>query len=128
MTFQTEPLRVLVVDDEKVIADSLAMILMTRGYTARAVYDAEQAIAAADEFQPNAVISDVVMPGMNGVDLAVYFEHQFPECKVLLISGNAAAGTLLEESAKHGHLHMILAKPVHPGQILEFLASCAPVA
>jgi YesN/AraC family two-component response regulator len=74
------------------------------------------------------VISDVVMPGMNGVDLAVYFEHQHPECKVLLISGNAVAGTLLQESAKLGHLHQILAKPVHPGQILEFLANCAPVA
>jgi DNA-binding NtrC family response regulator len=128
MNFKTDPLRVLVVDDEKVIADSLAMILKTRGYRSRAVYDAEEAITAADEFQPNAVISDVVMPGMNGVDLAVYFEHQFPECKVLLISGNAAAGPMLEESAKHGHLHTILAKPVHPGQILEFLASCAPVA
>jgi hypothetical protein len=65
---------------------------------------------------------------MNGVDLAVYFGHQYPHCSVLLISGNAATGGLLEESARHGHQHTILAKPVHPGQILEFLATCAPVA
>lgn len=120
--------RVLVVDDERLIADSFAMILQSRGYKARVAYDAEEAIALAAEFQPQAVISDVVMPGMNGLELAVYLAEHHPDCKVLLISGNAAASAMVDEAAQQGHYHQIVPKPIHPLQLLEFLASCATVA
>jgi DNA-binding NtrC family response regulator len=115
---------VLVVDDERVIADTLAMILRTKGHDSRAVYDAEAAIAVAAEFDPDALITDVVMPGMNGIELTTYFAHHFPECKVLLMSGNAATTGLLEDAQRHGHCLEFFSKPLQPEDVLRFLATC----
>lgn len=124
MISRTEPLRVLIVDDERVIADSLAMILRCKGHNALAVYDCDAAIALAEDFDPDAVISDVVMPGMNGIELSTYFEFHFPGCRVLLTSGNAATTGLLEDARRHGHVLNFLSKPVNPDEVLQFLASC----
>jgi hypothetical protein len=68
------------------------------------------------------------MPGMNGLDLAIYFAELYPTCKALLISGNATGFGLVEESVRRGHYHTILPKPIHPSQILQFLSMCAPAA
>lgn len=100
--------RVLVVDDEGVIADTLATILRARGYKARAVYSADEAIRLAAEFRPNALITDVVMSGMDGHQLAAHFAERYPDCKVMLISDGLAVGPQLLKSAK---------------RILDFLAS-----
>jgi DNA-binding NtrC family response regulator len=124
MSPRSERFRVLVVDDERVIADSPALILQKNGYKARAVYDAQSAIAAATEFKPEALISDVVMPGMNGIELTTYFAHHFPACKVLLLSGNAATTGLLEDARRHGHFLEFRSKPMHPDEVLAFLDTC----
>lgn len=119
--------RVLVVDDEKVIADSLMMIVRSRGFDGRAAYSAEEAIRIAESFRPQAVISDVMMPGMDGVELAVYLRANYPECTILLISGNATAAEVLEGRIPSGQSPpRILLKPIHPAEILNFLASMFP--
>jgi DNA-binding NtrC family response regulator len=120
-------LRVLVVDDERNIADTLSMIVQMRGHGVRAAYSGEDAILIAQSFQPHAVVSDVVMSGMSGLDLAAWLAEHCPECKVLLVSGNLGAFPMIEESIRRGHAHTILTKPVHPQQILDFLATCAPL-
>lgn len=112
--------RVLVVDDERVVADSLARILRSRGFESRAVYSGEDAAELALSWKPDAVISDVVMGKMDGVALAIYLAQTLPSCKVLLISGNAATEQLLDESKKLGHDFPILAKPFRPESIFEF--------
>ncbi len=125
MSGDAESLRVLVVDDERGITDSLVIILRMRGYTARGAYSAVEAVLMIDDFNPHAVISDVVMPGMSGIDLAIHLAERLPDCKVLLMSGNAYAGELMEKSLRQGYpAHSILPKPVHPQQIFEFIASC----
>jgi CheY-like chemotaxis protein len=116
------PRNVLVVDDERIIADSLATILRSRGYAVQAAYDAQNALNVANEERPDFLISDVMMPGMNGIELSLFFEREFPSCKVLLMSGHVETAALLAEAENHGHFHTVLAKPVHPAQILEFLA------
>ena len=68
--------RVLIVDDERVIADSLAIIFANEGYDARAVYSAEQALQLFSEWVPNLAILDVRRPGMNGIELAIQLKEK----------------------------------------------------
>ncbi|HKN21623.1 MAG TPA: response regulator [Terracidiphilus sp.] len=121
------PARVLVVDDERIIADSIALILKGRGFDSRAVYSGEDAAELALTWMPNAVIADVVMGKMNGVALAIYLSHALPSCRVLLISGNIATSELLDESRKLGHDFPILAKPFPPESVFEFLSQSGAV-
>src|ERR1700684_4580235 len=97
------PVRVYVVDDEPGIATTLAAILNASGFQATAFTSAEDAIKAAEWEGPSLLISDVVMPGMNGVDLAIRLKSICPECKVLLFSGQAATDDLLDSASKAGH-------------------------
>ena len=110
---------ILVVDDEKRIADTLALILESKGYVSQAAYDAATALEVCRARTPNLLISDVVMPGMNGVELGIAMGRDFPSCKVLLFSGQAATPAMLEDANAHGHSFELLAKPVHPVELLE---------
>ncbi len=115
--------RVLVADDEQVIANTLAIILNQAGFEARAVYSGEKAVEALDSFQPNMLISDVIMTGMTGIEAAIATRKKIPTCKILLFSGQAATADLLEKARAEGHEFEILAKPVHPTDLLAKLRS-----
>jgi CheY-like chemotaxis protein len=93
---------VFVVDDEAVIAQTLAIILNQAGFQASAFDHPEKAIAARAELAPALLITDVMMPGMTGIDLAIHFRKAQPECKVLLFSGQAATADLLERAREQG--------------------------
>jgi CheY-like chemotaxis protein len=110
--------RVLVVDDERVIADTLAIILNQNGFTATAVYSGTGAIEKARSERPDLIISDVIMEDMNGIDAAINIRQFLPSCKILLFSGQAATADLLEKARAKGHQFEILAKPVHPQDLL----------
>ena len=99
MPENTDKPKVLVVDDERVIADSLAMILNQSGFEARAVYSGEKALEAAPELKPDMLISDVIMAGLNGIDAAIRIRALLPQIKILLFSGQAATADLLERRA-----------------------------
>jgi len=111
-------LKVLVADDEQVIANTLAIILNQAGFDARAVYSGEKALEELDGFQPDMLISDVIMTGMTGIEVAIETRKKLPTCKVLLFSGQAATADLLERARTQGHEFDILAKPVHPTDLL----------
>ncbi|HVZ59552.1 MAG TPA: response regulator [Terriglobales bacterium] len=113
--------KVLVIDDERVIADTLAIILTQNGFEASAVYNGRDAVQQAGSFQPDLVISDVIMPDMNGIEAAINIRKLLPACKVLLFSGQAATADLLESAREQGHEFEILAKPVHPQDLLSKL-------
>lgn len=117
--------RILVVDDEPVLADTLATIFRYAGYEATAVYSCEAAIPIIEKSQPMIVISDVVMPGMNGIALATKIHTSYPSCGVLLFSGNADTQSLLELARRDGHEFEILAKPVSPPYMLQKVAALA---
>jgi len=116
--------RVLVVDDERVIADTLSIILNQNGFDASAVYTGEDAIKIAKEVKPQLVISDVIMnPGLDGIQAAIQIRQFLPQCKILLFSVQAATADLLESARNSGHEFEILAKPVHPQDLLARLRS-----
>jgi CheY-like chemotaxis protein len=110
--------RVFIVDDEPVIASSLAAILNMKGLSARFFTSPLEALAAARLESPDLVISDVAMPGISGVDLAIQMRAQYPRCKILLFSGRATTLDLLEDSRAHSYGFRLLQKPVHPSEFL----------
>ncbi len=115
--------KVLVADDERVIADTLAIILNQSGFEATAVYSGEKAVETARTLQPDMVISDVIMTDLNGIDAAIRIRGMLPSCKILLFSGQAATADLLDRARSQGHEFEILAKPVHPQDLLARLRS-----
>lgn len=118
MTSNKPKRRVLVVDDEQVIADTLSIILNKAGFDASPVYTGTAAVESARNIQPDLIISDVIMPDMNGIEAAIQIRAFLPGCKILLFSGQAATADLLESARAKGHEFEILAKPVHPQDLL----------
>ena len=115
----------LIVDDEPVIASSLAAILRMNGFSAKFFTAPLDALAAARLESPDLVISDVAMPSISGIDLAIQMKIQYPECKILLFSGNAATQDLLEDARIQSHSFQLLEKPVHPSAMLSRVATLA---
>ena len=109
---------VLVVDDESVIADTLTEILNRSGFAAIPAYDGEGALESALLMPPELLISDVVLPGMSGIDLAITIRRIFPDCRIILFSGQAATSDLLASANKQGHHFSLLKKPIHPTDLL----------
>ena len=110
--------RVLVVDDERLIADTVAQILNIHGYDAFVAYDGHEALKLAEGYRPDFLLSDVMMPVMNGIDLAVAVERMLPSIKVLLFSGQAGTNALLQRTNVDFTLE---AKPIHPEKLLRVL-------
>ncbi len=114
---------ILVVDDEPSLADTLAVIFQQAGYIANAVYSGEEALAFIAARRPSLVVTDVILPGMDGIALAKTIRMSYSTCRVLLFSGNADTQDLLEAAQQEGHAFEILAKPIPPPQMLAKVAS-----
>lgn len=121
MPTEEASIRVLVVDDNRIVADSLSLVIRGRGFDSRAAYSGESAVQLALAWEPHAAIVDAIMRPMDGVSLAVLLAKQLPACRVLLMSGNPDSGQLLKNSEKLGHNFPFLAKPFDLHSIFEFL-------
>ena len=112
--------RVLVVDDERLVADTLGMIFQKRGFDCRVSYTGEEAVACSELFGPELLLCDISMPGMGGLEVALKVTAQFPECRVLLLTGHY---TTLRSARKWARTHSaasrVLTKPVLPALLLE---------
>ena len=121
-------LTVMVVDDEPLVADTLAMILTHAGYHAVRAYDARTALEMASVRAPDLLISDVAMPEMNGLELALGMVSMAPACQVVLFSGHARSVDLVR-AYDAGYDFPLMAKPMHPSEMLaqvaKSLKSCA---
>ena len=113
--------RVLIADDERLIADTLAQILRACGHTVRVAYDGAEAITAAEQECPEIVLTDVLMPYVNGVQAAIQIRRQCPHARIILFSGQAITTDLLKEARAAGHDFEIWSKPLHPRELLSRL-------
>lgn len=113
--------RVLVVDDQRLIADTLAEILANEGFEAVAAYDGWEALEKAERFRPDWLLSDVLMPRMNGLELAIAVQSTYPRTEILLFSGQAGISEILEDGQSRGYEFELMAKPVHPLRLVERL-------
>jgi DNA-binding response OmpR family regulator len=113
---------VLVVDDEVVITETRAAILSNWGYAVLTAYDAESALELARLIPPELLISDVMLAGINGVELAIAIQRDVPDCKVILFSGMTDSLELVDGANRAGHEFAFLAKPVHPVHLWSLLS------
>ena len=112
---------VLIVDDEPLVADTLSAILSRAGFIILTAYSGPAALELASMHAPELLISDVAMPDMNGVELALALLEVRPECQVLLFSGHATSADLVS-AQDAGHDFQLLAKPVHPTEMLRHIS------
>lgn len=118
--------RVLVVDDEPAIADSLVAILRLRGYEAVGAYNAAGALELSRTAALRLLLSDISLAGEDGVELALRVRAEHPNCAILLFSGQPAADRLLAAARERGQEFEVLAKPVNPVHLLSRIAAlCA---
>jgi CheY-like chemotaxis protein len=113
--------RILVVDDEKVIADTIVQILNKNGFIAEAAYGGEEAIDKARQHCPELVLSDVLMPQVDGVEAAIAIRRHCPDTRIILFSGQAATVEILARARERGHTFELLPKPIHPTQLIKHL-------
>jgi len=113
--------RVLVVDDEALIADTIVQILNRSGFVAEAVYGGQDAIETARRIKPELVLSDVLMPHVDGVEAAIAIRESCPETRIVLFSGQAATVEILARARERGHNFELLPKPLHPTQLIKHL-------
>jgi CheY-like chemotaxis protein len=118
---RTPAQRVLIADDERVIADTLQIILAQNGFQAAAVYSGFEAVERARTWNPDVLLCDVVMPGLDGIEAAIEVRAMLPACRVVLFSGQATVLDLLKEARGRGHEFELLVKPIHPKELLERL-------
>ncbi|HZE22924.1 MAG TPA: response regulator [Blattabacteriaceae bacterium] len=116
-------MKIIVVDDEPIIADTLVNILEGEGHDALAVSHGESAVKWAKLVLPDAVISDVIMPGMDGIETAKAIVKVLPQCRIILFSGQAATVDLLAKARAEGYIFEVLPKPINPDKLLEKLKS-----
>ncbi len=126
----TEPgkVSVLVVDDEEVIASTVAMILRLNGFASEFYTNPVDALTSAVIKAPDLLVSDVVMPQMGGIELAIRVQEICPRCQVLLFSGQATTADLLQAAKMKGHEFQLLTKPVHPTDLLAAVRQKARVS
>jgi CheY-like chemotaxis protein len=112
---------VLIVDDERIIADTIAHVLHLSGFRAEAVYSGRSALEQIVERCPDVVITDVVMPEMNGIEMAKRLAASCPKTKILLLSGQAATAEMIQQARAEGFQFELLAKPLHPEDLIGVL-------
>lgn len=118
---EAKKVRIIVVDDEALIGETVAEILKSEGFEATAVSSGVDAIELARTTNPNIVLSDVIMPGLNGIETGIRIREIVPNCKIILFSGQAATVDLLAKAREGGHQFEILAKPIRPAQLISVI-------
>jgi CheY-like chemotaxis protein len=118
---KTARAKILIVDDQRLIADTLSEILEDAGFEVAVAYDGWEAIEKAARFKPDQLLSDVAMARMNGVDLAKAIRKMYPSTKILLFSGQVGVSEILLNAEKQGYRFELLPKPLHPARLIERL-------
>jgi len=112
----TERFKVVVVDDERAIADKFCDQLRDLGCEAYSAYDGESALMLCRSQRPGAVVSDLCMPGINGLELAVVIKEQLPGCKVVLLS-HSCSMAMIDQARQSGYDFDLLDKAIQPGEL-----------
>ncbi len=117
--------RVLIVDDDQVIATTMSMILNRSGFEAVEAFSGPRALELAATSHFDFLVTDVMMEPMNGVELANAFCELHPDAQIFLISGTTEAASAVLADFNCEHAFPLLKKPIYPGDLIERLRVAA---
>jgi DNA-binding NtrC family response regulator len=113
--------RILAVDDERDTCEALAEMLAAWGHKVETALDGSEAIAKADEFRPDVVVSDVAMPGQSGLQLLDVFKEYYPDCPVILLTGQGTVEAAVEAVRRGAYDY--IEKPLDTAKLKVVLAN-----
>jgi CheY-like chemotaxis protein len=121
--------RVLVVDDDCLVADTLALIFEKSGFEVRAAYSADDALAQARELAPNLLLCDITMPDRDGLSLVNNMTEEFPACRIIVLTAfYSNLKSVRDQSSKLPRPLGILTKPCQPAELLREAAAILATA
>jgi CheY-like chemotaxis protein len=111
--------RILVVDDECLVADTLGLIFRKHGFEAKVAYSAKEALDCARSFAPDLLLCDITMPHRSGLELMADFSRELPECRVLVLTGYYSnLVRVREQSSKLRRPSRVFTKPCNPSELI----------
>jgi CheY-like chemotaxis protein len=115
----------LIADDEPIIGATLVEILQIEGYDALCVSDGESALFWAKTARPDFLIADIIMPGLNGIELGKRVSAELPATRIILFSGHPGSAEILEKAVAEGWEFEVLAKPIRPDILIQKMGAIA---
>ena len=115
------PIEILLVDDEKDFVEMLSMRLEDEGHRVRAAYSGQEAMTELDRAEPDVVVLDIKMPGMDGIQALKKIKADHPIVEVIMLTGHGAVDTAVE-GLKAGAFDYLL-KPADFKELLTKLAA-----
>jgi DNA-binding response OmpR family regulator len=119
MAAESSKPKVLVIDDDRTLAETLAQILRMHGFTPVALYSGEEALELAERFRPDVVLSDIRMHQLDGIETAKRIRKLHPEVRVILFTASAISFATRNLIAELGF--EFLQRPLHPEDVLKAL-------
>jgi CheY-like chemotaxis protein len=111
--------RVLVVDDDKLVADTLSLIFRANGFDAEACYSAAEGLELARTYDPRLLLCDVTMPETTGLELAAKIDREMPDCRILMLTAYSTnLAKVGEQSQGMRRPVNVLSKPCRPEDLL----------
>ena len=122
-------MKILVVDDEPLVASTLSIIFRKHGFDVSTAYSAAEALASALEHAPDLVLCDIDMPGRDGVDLMQDLSRELPACPILVLTGVYASITRVLDTARALKQRVkVVTKPCQPVDLLREAGAMLQVA
>ena len=111
--------RVLVIDDDRLVADTLCLIYKVNGFDSEARYSAAAGLERAMTFEPELVLCDVTMPEESGLQLADRMQEVLPSTRMLMLTAYASnAARVRAQSRRMSRPLKLLSKPCRPDELL----------
>ncbi|MFZ2088724.1 MAG: response regulator [Desulfobaccales bacterium] len=112
-------MRVLLVDDEAEFVSALAERLNMRGFDAQTATSGEEALGKINSSPPDVVLLDVLMPGMNGLDVLKRIKAAHPQVQVILLTGRGSWDGI--QGVREGAFDCLM-KPIQIEELMQIMA------
>jgi len=107
------PCTVLVVEDDDIVRDSTETLLSSAGFDVLVASNGDEALSLLEETEVQVLLTDVVMPGMSGTELAVQVRVRFPAIKIAFMTGSNSG------AAEAAPLGPLMIKPIRAGEMID---------